>query len=215
MNIYNLEWIDEEGQISVVCSHCNSIAYIETETGDEICPECRRVNGNIDNKYAIVECKKCGWHIMKSGIDTIFKERALECQRCYARFRYVDGKPGGCLSRADRCPTCRQETVQAYEDDYKNLIWHCNHCKNTFMSDENGDIVLPDRCKICNLYSVQMQYDTEAKELYKQCTECNQMYNMDNEPINNNIDDDDDDDIGHFDIRIANVKSSYAKPNEQ
>ena len=217
MDIYNMEWIEEidgEEQISVVCSHCNSIAFIDPENGDEKCPNCKRINGNIDNNYAVIQCKKCGWHIAKCGIDPIFGERALECQRCYARFRFVDGKPGGCLSRADFCPTCRQHTVQAYVDDGNRLLWRCNHCHNTFMPDEHGSMILPEDCKICGHCSVQMKYDAESKSLYKQCTECLTEYTMDNKQIINNADDEDDD-IGHFDIRIANVKSSHAKPKEQ
>lgn len=214
-DIYNLEWVEEidgEEQISVVCSHCNSIAYIEPETGDEICPVCRRINGNIDNKYAIIECKKCGWHIAKCGIDPIFGERALECQRCYARFRVdKDGKPGGCLSRADWCPTCRQETVQAYVDDGNRLLWRCNHCKNTFRSDEDGNLILPDLCDVCGKYAVQMQYDAASKLLYKQCTECLTEYTMDNKQISNNADDEDDD-IMNFNISIADERYNPLKP---
>ena len=213
-DIYNLEWLEEidgEEQISVVCQLCNSVSSIDPETGDEKCPHCRRINGNIDNKYAIIECKKYGWHVMKCGIDPNFKQRALECQRCYARFRVdKDGKPGGCLSRADFCPTCRQETVQAYVDDGNRLLWRCNHCKNTFHSDEHGSLILPDRCNICSHYSVQMQYDSESKSLYKQCTECSTLYTMDNEQINNDADDEDDD-IMNFSISVADEKINVLK----
>ena len=58
---------------------------------------------------------------------------------------------------------------------------------------------------------MQIQYDAESKSLYKQCTECNQMYNMNNELLNNNTDDDDDVDIMQFSIRVASEKSNAQK----
>ena len=208
-NIYEFFWTDKDKQSYAVCEDCNSVCCFDVATNETNCVVCQRINRVIQsNEHTQHICKRCCFHVSMIIEAPVFSEceTVRECARCHTRQTEVNE-----LIIAHDCPTCfSKETVQDYYIDIDSgaVKFHCHHCKTNFHS-YNSTIVQPEFCSICNKNAVQLIIINRIA--YKQCTECFQLYNKNNELLDENlqlININDDDDIQSFDLNTADEYTS-------